>query len=120
MTRNVGERETRAAKNQAMFREVNERVKELNDPTEGHPGLVLFDWVCECAHETCVERIALTLREYESVRGVPTHFGVAASNEHFLPDVERIVSTYPRYWVVEKEGLAGVIAANLDRRLPPT
>jgi hypothetical protein len=115
-----GRREERAAKNQSMFREVNERVKELTDPTTGHPGLVLFDWVCECADETCVQRIALTLREYESVREIPTCFAVAASSEHFLPAVERIVSTHPRYWVVQKERKAATIAEELDPRSTPT
>jgi hypothetical protein len=108
------ERERRAGKNQALFREINERVEEIN---QAHDlWLTLSDWVCECADDTCTERIELTPQQYEEVRESPTHFAVAPSDEHVLPDVERVVERNLRYWVVEKLGDAGVVAEHLDPR----
>jgi hypothetical protein len=108
------ERERRAAKNQSLFREVNERVKEVND--RHHIALTLTHWLCECADETCTERIALSPREYESLREISTRFVIAPQREHFVPDVERIVRRHGRYWVVEKEGEAASVADDLDPR----
>ena len=49
----------KAAKNQALFRDVNERIEELVGKA-WHP-----DFICECADEHCVEKLQLSLREYE-------------------------------------------------------
>ena len=44
------DREARAATNHALFREVNERVKEVN---EGFSLVIpMGEWVCECANDT--------------------------------------------------------------------
>jgi hypothetical protein len=53
-------------------------------------------------------------------RQIPTHFAVAASSKHLVPDVERIVQTHPRCWVVEKQRHAAAVAEELDPRLTPT
>ena len=102
----------RAGKNQSLFRDVNERVSEVN---KAH-GLwvTLSDWICECADETCTERIELTPQQYEHVRDNPTHFIVAPGEEHVIPDVEWIVEKRGRYWVVEKAGVAAAVAEHLD------
>jgi len=106
------EHERRAGKNQSLFRDVNERVSDLN---KSH-GLwvTLSDWVCECADETCTERIELTPQQYERVRENPTHFIVAPGAEHVVFDVERVVEQHERYWVVSKVGEAASVAMNLD------
>jgi hypothetical protein len=108
------DRGARAARNQSLFREINERVKQLN---EGF-SLVLpvGEWICECPDDTCVERIELSAVEYEAVRSAGTHFLVAPANEHVLLDVERVVERTDRYWVVEKFGTAGEEADRLDPR----
>jgi chromosome segregation ATPase len=63
--------EERAARNEALFREVNERVEELHDKlTSGGTA----EFVCECADETCTERLALPLATYERVRKSPLSF----------------------------------------------
>jgi hypothetical protein len=72
--------------------------------------------VCECVNETCVDRVALTLSEYEGIRQVPTRFVVVPSRDHLVPDVEQVVKADQRYWVVEKEGLAGAVAEALNPR----
>ena len=50
------EQARKAAKNQALFRDVNERIEELVGKT-WHP-----EFVCECADEHCIETLELSLR----------------------------------------------------------
>jgi hypothetical protein len=108
------EQEKRAGKNQSLFRDVNERVNEVN---KAH-GLwvTLSDWICECADETCTDRIELTPQQYDQLRKTPTHFAVAPSSEHVVFGVEEIVEQHQRYWVVEKVGEAAGMAKELDPR----
>ena len=76
----------------------------------------LGDWVCECAESGCVERIQLTTEEYEFVRADPKRFAVAASDEHVFEEIEDVVERKDRFWVVEKDGPAGELAARVDPR----
>jgi hypothetical protein len=102
----------RAARNEAVFRRVNERLEEVNAAFESMVDGAEF--VCECADIDCVERIELTIEQYEAVRDVPTHFIVKPGHE--LADEERIVQSYGDYLIVEKVGEAGRRAADLDPR----
>ena len=98
----MGAREERLAGNEALFREVNERVAEVAEAfveVEATADPVKFN--CECGSATCTEQIAMTLVEYEGVRALPTHFAVSPGHE--LPEVERVVERYPNYVVVEKQ-----------------
>ena len=99
----------RAARNQALFREVNEQVKAVNDPVTDV--VAAPDWVCECADPTCIETIALTMEEYEALRSDPTHFAVAANASHVFFEVENVVGQTERYWIVEKIGTAAAVAS---------
>jgi hypothetical protein len=108
------ELERRAAKNQSLFRDVNERVSEINK--EHGLWVTLSDWICECADETCTERIELTPQQYENVRESGTYFAITPSTEHVVPDVEQVVEQHARYWVVEKVGEAASVAEDLDPR----
>jgi hypothetical protein len=108
------DRGTRAARNQSLFREINERVKQLN---EGFSMVLpVGEWICECADDTCVDRIELSAAEYEAVRIDGTHFLVAAGDQHVFLDVETVTERTDRYWVVEKFGTAGEEADRLDPR----
>jgi hypothetical protein len=104
------DRQVAAAKNQSLFRAVNEQVEELQGGRAAH----LSDWVCECANVDCIATVELSLAEYEAVRRIPTHFLVHPG--HVVPDVERVVTENDRYTVVEKFGHAGVAAIRLDPR----
>jgi hypothetical protein len=111
----LDDRQVRAAKNQSLFREINERIRAFNegfDVVVPEPG----DWVCECANESCIELIPLTLAEYETVRSKPNRFFVLADDAHFWPDVEQVVDRTDRYWIVEKYGRGGEVAADHDPR----
>ena len=106
----IDKTEVRAAGNQALFRDINERLAGMEadgDATE------LGSWNCECADVTCLQQIELTLEEYEQVRSDPRRFFVIADERHVLPEVEVVVERNDRYWVVEKTGEAGDEAALL-------
>lgn len=107
-------RADRAARNEALFRRVNERVEEVNKAFESILGDA--DFFCECADVGCMETIRMTLREYEALREVSTHFVVKPG--HVLPENERLVEERVGYAVVEKIGEAGERATDLDPRQP--
>jgi hypothetical protein len=107
-------RAERAARNEALFRRVNERVEEVNKAFESILGDA--DFFCECADVGCMETIRMTLSDYEALREVSTHFVVKPG--HVLPENERVVEERDGYAVVEKIGEAGERAAKLDPREP--
>ena len=113
-TQDVRERQARAATNQSLFREVNERVKDVND--RFHAYTSLSDWVCECANDTCVERIQMAGQDYERIRSAGERFFVAPSERHVWPDVERVVERHENYWIVDKIELSEEIAKAADPR----
>ncbi len=103
------------AKNEALFRDVNERVRELDaelsEPGEEHQ---LWEFLCECGDSECVERVRLTNAEYEGVRAVATHFVVVPG--HVIDEVEVVVSENERFEVVEKRPGSDAIAKATDPR----
>jgi hypothetical protein len=100
-----------AARNQSLFRAINEQIEGIN----GSFQVVLedADYVCECAKNECMERIVMTLDEYREIRRVPTHFFVLRG--HVYPDFERVVDERDGYVIVEKFGEAGAEAVALAR-----
>jgi len=106
------DRASRAARNQSLFRDVNERVREINGGLDSPWSR--DEWLCECADNGCTARIGLTIQEYERVRDDPTHFIVAP--DHVFPEVERVIERQENYWVVEKLGEAAAVAGELDPR----
>ena len=101
----------RAARNESLFRAVNEEVEEAARGSSA----MFTEFVCECSRVDCTERVSLTLTEYEEVRKIATHFVVRP--DHVDGDVEVVVgSGEGRYLVVEKIGDAGRTAAALDPR----
>jgi hypothetical protein len=109
----MDERERRIVQNEALFREVNERIKGLNQSfatlTEE------MQIVCECGAGGCAERFSMRPEEYEALRANPDHFAIVPGHE--ITDVERIVSRCDGYDVVEKlPGEAQQIAEATDPR----
>jgi hypothetical protein len=112
-TSEVDTRRVRAAKNQSLFRDVNERIEDI---TEGFAlaATRTIEFVCECAHPDCSEVIEMTHGEYESIRRFPTHFAIKAG--HDISEVEQVVAGNGRYIIVSKLGTAGQAAIRLDPR----
>ncbi|MGZ4334946.1 MAG: hypothetical protein ACXVRJ_11840, partial [Gaiellaceae bacterium] len=57
--------EERAARNEALFREVNEQVRSLS---ETHSDDTEAGFVCECSSADCLERLQIPLAVDEEVR----------------------------------------------------
>jgi hypothetical protein len=102
------------ARTQSLFRDVNERVREIHATFADF--VPMGDWVCECADNACVERIALTTEEYEQVRADATTFAIAAGQRHVFEQIEEVVRRTDRYWVVQKDGAAGELVKRVDPR----
>jgi hypothetical protein len=103
----------RAARNQSLYRSINEKVKELNQ-TFSEAGIADSEWICECANTDCTLRIPASLHEYETVRSNPRTFIISPG--HLYPQVERVLNENDRYMIVEKIDHAGQIAETLNPR----
>ena len=110
------EREVRAARNQALFRAVNEKMLELNETFGEIVGT--FAVACECARLDCVALLEIPPDAYRAVRQSPRTFVVRP--DHFDTDVERVVSTHDGYTVVEAMGHGAEIAEATFRGGRPT
>ena len=101
-------RAERVGKNEAVFRQVNERINEV---TRGEPA----DYHCECGEATCTETIPKAVADYEDTRTEPTHFAVLPGHE--IPDLEDVVKRNAGFLVVCKEaGAPAEHAATKDPR----
>ncbi|MFN2388750.1 MAG: hypothetical protein ABR575_03985 [Actinomycetota bacterium] len=91
------------ARNEALFRELNERIKlALGSTTLSSEKQ---DFVCECGKPGCFAVISMTYGEYENLRENPRWFGVL--DGHDLPDLETVVQRCGPYNVVQKKGVGG-------------
>ena len=107
-------REERLAKNELLFRDVNERIAGVAEPHSREDDRHVYEFLCECSNVGCDLRLPLTLSAYEQVRSEPTYFVVAPGHE--LPEIEYVVSRGPDYQVVRKQGEAAELAEDEDPR----
>jgi hypothetical protein len=107
LTEDKSAREERAASNQTLFRQINERVSLV---------LPVGEWICECANDACTNKVAMSANEYEAIRSDGARFFVAPSDEHVWADVEVVTLRTAKYWVVEKVGHSGAMAREADPR----
>lgn len=100
------ERAKRVGENEVVFREVNERLRELGE------GFSLVSeeaqFICECGNSACAERIQMPLGTYEEVRSDPKRFFVITGHE--LLEYEKIIEEREGFLIVEKlpGGPAGI------------
>jgi hypothetical protein len=92
------DRELRAARNQSLFRAVNEKLRELNDTFAEVSETYAI--ACECADVGCVETLHIVMQQYVDVREHPSRFVVL--KDHVFPEVERVIAQNNGYVVVEK------------------
>jgi hypothetical protein len=104
-------RVARLAKNEALFRAVNDQVEKLSQHASGSE---LTRYVCECPDLGCGSHVELSRREYIGLRENRTHFVVLP--DHVFPELETIVDDRGHYVIVEKFGVAGEVAAALGAR----
>jgi hypothetical protein len=105
-------REERAAENESLFRSVNERIEQSALTWGVEDGGVEF--LCECEDTDCLERLRLSVEEYEGVRAHPAQFVVAPNHESH--DIEFVKRVNDRFAVVRKVGEAAELADLYDPR----
>ncbi len=88
---------------QGVLREVNDAMRRLNAALAGAD--LMADWVCECGDALCLERIALTLDQYDRVRAHRDQFAVFPTVEHVAESFEAVTMRTDRFWVVQKRGV---------------
>lgn len=109
----MDERAERIGKNEALFRQVNERLKEIGQSFSFVSESAEF--VCECGVASCAQPIRMTLADYERIRQNPTWFAVIPGHE--IPDVEAVVERNDGWHVVQKKpGAPAELAAAEDPR----
>jgi hypothetical protein len=107
------ERERRIGVNEAVFREANERIQDLNPTFATFTDELVL--VCECGDLQCVEKISMTLAHYEELRAESAHFAIVRGHE--IPDVEQVIAQREGYDVVRKnDGIPRQIAEATDPR----
>jgi hypothetical protein len=98
--------EQRAARNEALFREVNENIARLE---ERHGATAVEPvFLCECANADCTDHVSVESEVYSRVREQPRLFIVLPGHED--RQLERVVETHRAYLIVEKTGVAGEVA----------
>lgn len=104
----MDERTQRVAKNEALFREVNEHVV-----AGGRRPSETFEIVCECADTDCMEHLRATTEVYEHARSEPTDFLLKPGHEK--PEFESVIEAPEEYELVRKTGAAGSVARQVGR-----
>lgn len=107
------DRRARVGANEAVFRQVNERIEDLNESFETFTET--FKVVCECGDAVCLDQITITATAYNDVRADAAQFIVVPG--HVDPEVETVVDSNDEYEVVRKrEGPQKHIAEATDPR----
>ena len=106
-------RETRLARNEALFRDVNERIEKAVERSSREDAHV-YEFLCECSNADCTLLLPLTIAEYEAIRSDSRQFIVAPGHE--LPEIETVVARSRGYQVVLKAGEAAEFVVERDRR----
>jgi hypothetical protein len=106
-------REERLAKNEIIFRDVNERIKDAADAAAIRDDRNL-GFLCECSNVDCTLRLRVAISDYERTRSESAQFIVALGHE--LPEIERVVFVGDEFQIVRKEGTAAVLAEERDPR----
>src|SRR4051812_46372269 len=84
-------------RNEEIARRVNEQTA---DDAERGALPHNLEFLCECGSASCMERLPMTLGEFETVHSTDHRFAVLPGHE--LPDIERVIRATARYAVVEK------------------
>lgn len=95
------QRQIRIAANESLYRDVNEKLEDLNRTFTAVAGDDSMIVVCECGDASCAQQIQISVDDYESVRADSTLFVVVPGHE--IPDVETIVRQEDHFSVVCKD-----------------
>jgi hypothetical protein len=90
----VVEDETSGLDAGALFRSVNERIRELGVPAPE----VVYDFVCECLDPRCFAPLALSAGEFDAVCATPDTYIVHPGHQD--GDTDEVVGRSDRYTLV--------------------
>lgn len=103
----------RVGLNEALFRQVNEEIRNLTSTFGTEDGTMTV--VCECGDAGCTEQLEVGIADYERVRGDSRLYIVASG--HDFPELESVVERRERWDVVRKrEGVPAQVARETDPR----
>lgn len=108
----MNQRLERKARNEALIREVNERIEKVDKAAEDASfgsGETLFEFLCECGGSDtgdvgCEEHVEMTIQEYEKVRSQDDRFALYPGHEHAA--LEWVAARNERFVVVDKRPMA--------------
>jgi hypothetical protein len=114
----------RQSRNEALLREVNERIAEVDKEAERGtlaPDETLFEFLCECGGSDgeaggCEEHVSMTINEYEQVRSQSDRFAVAPGHETDV--LEWVVTRTDRFVIVDKRPAAEPFVVDDPRGAP--
>jgi hypothetical protein len=109
------------SRNEALLREVNERIAEIDKAAEENtfaPDETLFEFLCECGASdgqagACEEHVQMTINEYHQVRSQDDRFVVRPGHETDL--LEWVAARTDRFVVVDKRADAEPFVADDPR-----
>jgi len=87
-----------APRNSALFRAVNERIRDVSTTWAGVSEPVGF--LCECGDTDCDVVLNLTIPAFETIRSKVDHFFVLRGHES--PDLDHVVAQDNGYLIVAK------------------
>ena len=102
----------RIARNEARFRDLNERTVAATDELHGERQAECTV-VCECALADCDAMITVPVKAYEAARAASERFLVLP--DHVIVSAERAIEHGDGYWIVEKIGAGAIVAKQLDQ-----
>jgi hypothetical protein len=107
-----GDRFERQAQNEALFRELNERIADQGESPDG-----TIEVHCECGTEGgCGEQLQIPLAVYDRVRSQDDRFVVVPGHE--TPDLEYAIDWTDDYVIVDKVAAAEWIVEDDPRGAP--
>jgi hypothetical protein len=109
-------KEKRIARNDATFRQANERISAIAPEYQADFRL---PFVCECADATCREILRLFPDQYDEIRANSRHFLQAPGHDVADRGAAAVVAERDNYVIVEKTGHAGDVAEAMDGRTSP-
>jgi hypothetical protein len=93
-------RQERSARNEALLREVNERIHEVGERLQVLPDDDRLDFRCECGRPECEEYVSITGSDYQRVRSDNDRFVVVPGHQD--EEIEQVVERGEGYFVVDK------------------
>jgi hypothetical protein len=109
----VESRAGRIGRNEALFRQVNERLEGLNETLSTVTDT--FEIVCECGDADCAQQIPIAVESYERARSDSSLFVLVPGHEN--ENVEDIVERNDAFHLVRKrEGVPRQAAEETDPR----